>query len=158
MEVLYHIRPYFVVILALHMVGTSNLGSWNCHGLSYVSMKFKWPLDIGQQKIPQYQSYYTFPSSGGMSIWWNVKHINKWKNSVNKPEPLISLYLLDISIISSLQVSSNILLFFYYTIIINQNLTIGYNYQIIILLLLLIMMTSISIMSIISISLSLYYH
>ena len=38
MEVLYHIRPYFVGIfpyialtLALYMVGTSNLGSWNGH-------------------------------------------------------------------------------------------------------------------------------
>ena len=40
MEVPYHIRPYFVVIFhyiglikALHMVGTSNLGSWNGHWL-----------------------------------------------------------------------------------------------------------------------------
>ena len=38
MEVLYHIRPYFVGISpyialtqALYMVGTSNLGSWNSH-------------------------------------------------------------------------------------------------------------------------------
>ena len=40
MEVLYHIRPYFVGIFpyiglpqALYMVGTSNLGSWNGHWL-----------------------------------------------------------------------------------------------------------------------------
>ena len=43
MEVLYHIRPYFVGIfpyigltLALYMVGTSGLGSWNGHWLSVV--------------------------------------------------------------------------------------------------------------------------